>query len=83
LLILDFGDDGKSVATARSVVTTRTDKTIGTTTTARSKKPKDVFHPPYLNAADGRAKFIRPGMIFFLLIESVAGLECVAQVCGN
>ena len=79
MLILDFGDDAKSVATARSVVTTRTDKTIGTTTTARSKKPRDVFPPPWLNAAYGRAKFILPGMIFFPLIEG--GIARFAEVC--
>ena len=49
LLKVDFGDDARSVATARSVVTTRTDKTIGTTTTARTKKTKDVppVYPDY------------------------------------
>lgn len=42
LLRTDFGDDARSVATARSVMTTRTDRTTGTTTTARAKKAKDV-----------------------------------------
>lgn len=47
-LRVDFGDDGRSIATAKSVVTSRTERTLGTTTTAKTKKHKDVLLPPIL-----------------------------------